>query len=213
MTLRFAEFVFDGDRRQLFRGNHPVHLEPKAFELLTLLLARRPKALSKRDIHLAIWPGTSVSESSLPGLVLDLRAALGDDGARPRFIRTVRGYGYAFCGTALGGPGPAGEACRWVAVCAGREVPLPDGTHVIGRADGCLIRCDSARVSRCHAEVRITPERAVIEDLGSRNGTWLRGERIQGAAEIQTGDTVSIGPELIQFVAAGTEASTASNGD
>jgi hypothetical protein len=212
MSLRFGEFVFDEDRRQLLRGIEPVHLEPKAFELLTLLLARRPSALSKRDIHESVWPGTSVSESSLPGLVGDLRAALGDDGARPRFIRTVRGYGYAFCGTALGGPGPAGEACRWVALRAGREIPLPDGTHLIGRSDSCLIRCESVRVSRCHAEVHISPERAVVEDLGSRNGTWLRGERILGTAEIQTGDTVSVGPEVIQFVAAGPEASTASGG-
>jgi DNA-binding winged helix-turn-helix (wHTH) protein len=210
-TLRFAEFVFDEQRRQLFRGDEPVHLEPKAFELLALLLSRRPNALGKPEIREAIWPDTSVSESSLPGLVGDLRAALGDDGARPQLIRTVRGYGYAFCGAATGGPPPAVEACRWVALQADREVPLPDGTHLIGRGDKCLIRCTSIRVSRCHAQVRISPDRVVIEDLGSRNGTWLRGERIQGASEIQAGDTVRVGPESIRFVSAGSEASTVSN--
>jgi DNA-binding winged helix-turn-helix (wHTH) protein len=213
MTVQFAEFVFDGDRRLLLRGSEAVHLEPKAFELLALLLSRRPNAVSKGDIHQAIWAGTSVSESSLPGLVADLRAALGDDRAVPKLIRTVRGYGYAFCGTTLGDPPPTSDACRWIALQAGREIPLPEGTHLIGRGESCLVRCESVRVSRRHARIRITGECAVIEDLGSRNGTWLRGERVQAASEIQAGDTVRVGPEVIRFVAAGTEASTVSSRD
>ncbi len=202
MRLRFAGFVFDEDRRQVLRGSEPVHLEPKAHELLALLLSRRPNAVSKPEIHQAIWPGTSVSESSLPGLVADLRAALGDDWAAPRLIRTVRGYGYAFCGTALAAPGPASEPCRWIALRPGQEIHLPDGVHLIGRGEECLIRCESPRVSRHHAQVRVTAEAALVEDLGSRNGTWLRGERIRGVSEIRSGDTVRIGPEPVQFVVA-----------
>jgi DNA-binding winged helix-turn-helix (wHTH) protein len=208
MTVQFAEFVFDEDRREVRRGNEPVHLEPKAFELLALLLSRRPSAVSKPAIHQAIWPGTSVSESSLPGLVGDLRAALGDDWAEPKLIRTVRGYGYAFCGATVVGPGSTSEACRWIALLAGREIHLPDGIHLIGRGAKCLIRCESPRVSRHHAQVRVTAEAAFIEDLGSRNGTWLREERIQGPSEIQPGDTVGIGPQRIQFVAAKRHATT-----
>jgi DNA-binding winged helix-turn-helix (wHTH) protein len=208
MTLQFAEFVFDEDRRQVLRGNEPVHLEPKALELLALLLSRRPNAVSKPAIHQAIWPGTSVSESSLPGLVGDLRAALGDDWTAPKLIRTVRGYGYAFCGTTLSGPGSTSEACRWIVLQQGREIRLPDGIHLIGRGERCLIRCESARVSRHHAQVHVTAEAVFIEDLGSRNGTWLRGERIQGASEIRPGDSVRVGPEVIQFVAADPHALT-----
>ena len=127
MTVQFAEFVFDEDRRQLLRGSEPLHLEPKAFELLALLLSRRPKAVSKAEIHEAIWPGAYVSESSLPGLVGDLRAALGDRPGEPRFIRTVLRFGYAFCGeTALGDPprratAPGGPPC-------GRGVRSPSRT-------------------------------------------------------------------------------------
>ena len=208
MTLQFAEFVFDEDRRQVLRGSEPVRLEPKALGLLALLLSRRPNAVSKPEIHRAIWPSTSVSESSLPGLVGDLRRALGDDGAEPKLIRTVRGYGYAFCGTTLGGPGSTSEACRWIALRAGREVLLPDGVHLIGRGERCLIRCESPRVSRHHAQVRVTAEAAFVEDLGSRNGTWLRGERIEAVSEIQPGDTVRVGPEVIQFVPADRNALT-----
>jgi DNA-binding winged helix-turn-helix (wHTH) protein len=208
MSVRFAEFVFDEDRRQLLRGSEPVHLEPKAFELLALLLSRRPNAISKLEIRETIWPHTTVSESSLPGLVGDLRAALGDDWAAPKLIRTVRGYGYAFCGTTLDDRGLTSAACRWIVLHADREIPLPEGTHLIGRGETCLIRCESPRVSRHHAQVRVTASAAFIEDLGSRNGTWLRGERIEGALEIQPGDTVSVGPDEIRFVAAGHHALT-----
>jgi hypothetical protein len=213
MSVQFEEFVFDEDRREVRRGSEPVHLEPKAFDLLALLLSRRPNAVSKAQIHESIWPGTSVSESSLPGLVTDLRAALGDDRAVPRFIRTVRRFGYAFCGTTVGDPPPALDPSRWIALRAGHEIPLPDGSHLIGRGERCLIRCESIRVSRCHAQVHISEEGAVIEDLGSRNGTWLRGERVFGSSEIRTGDTVCIGPEVIRFVSAGDAASTLTDAD
>ena len=76
-------------------------LETKAYELLGLLLARRPTALSKAQIRAVLWPGTFVSESALARLVTQVRAACGDDAQAPRFIRTVHGFGYAFCGEAL----------------------------------------------------------------------------------------------------------------
>ena len=208
MTVHFAEFVFDEDRRQLFRGSEPLHLEPKAFALLALLLSHRPKAVSKAEIHEAIWPGAYISESSLPGLVGDLRAALGDRPSEPRFIRTVLRFGYAFCGETAPGALFPPAAHRWTALWAGREIPLPDGEHLIGRGEDCRIRSDSKRVSRHHARVRVTPERVVVEDLGSRNGTWVRDRRIEGAAELTDGDTVRVGPEVIQLVAARPSAST-----
>ena len=73
---------------------------PKAYELLSLLLARRPRVLSKAQIRDVLWPGTSVARDGLPRLVTELRQALGDDAQQPRFIRTVHGFGYAFCGEA-----------------------------------------------------------------------------------------------------------------
>jgi DNA-binding winged helix-turn-helix (wHTH) protein len=208
MTVQFAEFVFDEDRRQLFRGSEPLHLEPKAFELLALLISRRPKAVSKAEIHEAIWPGAYISESSLPGLVGDLRAALGDHPSEPRFIRTLLRFGYAFCGQTAPGALSPPAAPRWTALWAGREIPLPDGEHLIGRGEDCSIRSDSKRVSRHHARVRVTPERVVVEDLRSRNGTWVGDRRIEGAAELTDGDTMRVGPEVIELVAARPSALT-----
>ena len=100
MAVSFGDFAFDQERRQLLRSGEPVPLETKAYELLGLLLSRRPNALSKAQIRDVLWPGTFVSESALARLVTQLRAACGDDAQAPRFIRTVHGFGYAFCGDA-----------------------------------------------------------------------------------------------------------------
>jgi DNA-binding winged helix-turn-helix (wHTH) protein/Tol biopolymer transport system component len=111
MPWLFGDYALDQERRQLLRAGIPLALEPKAYELLSLLLARRPRALSKVQIREVLWPGTFVSESALAGLITDLRALFGDDPRRPRFIRTVHGFGYAFCGEAREeGQLPAGAA-------------------------------------------------------------------------------------------------------
>ena len=100
MSFWFGDFELDQERRQLLRSGEPVSLEPKAYELLSLLLERRPRALSRAQIRDAIWPQTFVSESTLAVVVNGIRQALEDDARHPRFIRTVHAFGYAFCGEA-----------------------------------------------------------------------------------------------------------------
>jgi hypothetical protein len=92
MRWLFGDFTLDQERRQLLRAGSPLLLTPKAYELLSLLLARRPRALSKAQIRDVLWPGTSVSESALAALVADLRSVFGEDARRPSFIRTVHGF-------------------------------------------------------------------------------------------------------------------------
>jgi Tol biopolymer transport system component/DNA-binding winged helix-turn-helix (wHTH) protein len=98
MSLLFGEFELDGERRQLLRSGRPVSLEPKAYELLTLLTERRPRALSRAQIRDVLWPGVFISESTLNQVVTVVRQALDDDHRDPRYIRTAHGFGYAFCG-------------------------------------------------------------------------------------------------------------------
>ena len=84
MSFYFGEFELDQERRQLLREGEPVPLEPKAYELLNLLLERRPRALSRAHIRDANWAGTYVSESTLGVAVNAIRQALGDEvEARP----------------------------------------------------------------------------------------------------------------------------------
>src|ERR1700730_14774281 len=100
MRVRFGECLLDTDSRQLFRGKEEVHLSPKAFELLMLLVTGRPRALSKRELHEAIWPATFVTDDSLARLITEIRATIGDDAREARFVRTVYGFGYAFTDSA-----------------------------------------------------------------------------------------------------------------
>src|SRR5262245_12064572 len=97
MTVQFGDFTFRGDTRQLLRADVEVHLSPKAFEMLRMLLETRPNAVSKTQLTQQLWPETFVSDANLPVLMAEIRAALGDHPRRAQFIRTVQRYGYAFC--------------------------------------------------------------------------------------------------------------------
>ena len=100
MSIRFGAFTLDPSSRQLLRGEEVIHLSPKGFQLLTLLIERRPTAVAKSDLQEAIWPATFVTESNLASLIAELRTALADDPRKPQFIRTLYGFGYAFSGEA-----------------------------------------------------------------------------------------------------------------
>jgi TolB-like protein/DNA-binding winged helix-turn-helix (wHTH) protein/Tfp pilus assembly protein PilF len=96
MQVTFGDFVLDSDSRELRRGSEPVRLSPKALQLLQILIAERPKAVSKADLQNRLWPDTFVVEKNLANLISEIREALKEDPADPRFIRTVPRYGYAF---------------------------------------------------------------------------------------------------------------------
>jgi hypothetical protein len=86
---------------------------------------------------------------------------------------------------------------------AGREVPLP-GALVIGRGEDADLVLSDAGISRRHAQV--TPEGvgAVIEDLGSSNGTFVNGEQVSDPRRLRDGDEIQLGGALLSF-AGGTE--------
>jgi Transcriptional regulatory protein, C terminal len=75
--VRFGDFIVDTDTRELLRESRPVHLSPKAFQLLELLVTARPRALSKDALYKRLWPNTFVVEANLSNLVGELRAAIG----------------------------------------------------------------------------------------------------------------------------------------
>ena len=59
MKVAFGPFTFDAGTRQLLRDGRELHLSPKAFDLLLLLLERRPAVVSKAEVLARIWPDTS----------------------------------------------------------------------------------------------------------------------------------------------------------
>lgn len=202
MLLQFGDFVLDSQRRQVRKGEQPVHLTPKAFELLGTLIDRRPEAVSKDALERGIWGQTHVAETSLAGLVAELRTALGDSPRQPRFVRTVHGFGYAFCAEAASSDrtGPRGEAARvHRIVWDRREVSLRVGENILGRDPDAVAWIDSPTVSRRHARIVITLEGAALEDLGSHNGTFLRGERIASAVPLHDRDEIRLGSVSMTF--------------
>ncbi|HXI13861.1 MAG TPA: FHA domain-containing protein [Thermoanaerobaculia bacterium] len=201
MRSQFGAFTFDTDRRQLFRGAEELHLSPKAFRLLQMLIEKRPKAIAKNDIHDEIWPSTFVSESNLAGLIAELRAALDDRAREPQFIRTLHGFGYAFCGElteAADAAQPPGRM-RLQLLWEGHEAQLFEGANVLGRDPGDTISLDDPTISRKHARIEVTGESTILIDNGSKNGTFLNGTRITEEAQIRDGDVIHIGAVKLLF--------------
>lgn len=206
MKLRFGDFSFDGGRRLLLWGEEPVRLSSKAVELLALLLARRPDAVSKEDIQDALWPESIVTETTVATLVTEIRAALGDPARAPKLLRTVFGYGYAFdgkvedaSGAANAAEGPA-PSSRHVLVWGSRELALREGENLVGRDPDVAVPIVHPSVSRLHGRVTVSGDRVMFEDLGSKNGTFVRGEKIHGPTPLRTGDEVSIGTVSVLYL-------------
>jgi DNA-binding winged helix-turn-helix (wHTH) protein len=210
VRVRFGEHVFDTEVRELRKAGRPVHLSPKSFQLLDLLLARRPRPVTKAEIRDILWPGTSVGLSSLARVVVDLRSAIGDNARRPRLLRTVHGFGYAFAGDvvveSLASDQEEALACRLVV--GERQIALREGEHVLGRSPGASVWIDSTSVSRHHARIVISGGRASLEDLGSKNGTWLGGKKLTGPSDLTDGDVITLGSVVLKFHAAPAAAST-----
>lgn len=204
MRVAFGPFTLDSGTRQLLRGPRPLHLSPKAFDLLQLLLERRPEVVTKAEVQARVWPGTFVEEANLTVLIADIRRALEDDAKAALFIRTVHGHGYAFCGTAQDVPGergdresPASARC-WLAWREHTRT-LAAGENVIGRDPGCEVWIDARGVSRRHARLVLDGDAATLEDLGSTNGTFVGGKRLRSVRPLADGDAIGVGPEQLTF--------------
>jgi DNA-binding winged helix-turn-helix (wHTH) protein len=211
MRLAFGECVFDSQTRELLRLGSPRRLPPKAFQLLEFLLESRPRALSQSEIRDRLWPRTFVSRSSLGRLVAEVRAAIGDDAGEPRFVRTVHGFGYAFCGTvAEAGVGTAASSAGIVfrLIWGAREIELEEGENVLGRTPGCAVWIEAPGVSRQHARIVVAKGVATLEDLGSKNGTFVGGRKLSGATILSEGDEVAIGTAALTIRALRAERST-----
>ncbi len=85
---------------------------------------------------------------------------------------------------------------------AGKVVTIRGPRFDIGRSEECNLRVNSDAISRRHCEISVNDTNVRIRDLGSRNGTYVNGERIEGEQELQMGDQLRVGPLefLVTFV-------------
>lgn len=189
--------MLDSDTRELLVGGRLVHLQPKAFQCLELLLQARPKAVSKGQLHERLWPGTFVSDSTLTSLLAEIRAAIRDEAHEGRLVRTVHRFGYAFSGPVQEARGRSssvsGRRSTYWLVRGRRRIPLEPGETIIGRDPGATIFLDDRSISRRHARLVISEEGATLEDLGSKNGTYLQGKKVESRLPLSDRDKIRAG--------------------
>jgi DNA-binding winged helix-turn-helix (wHTH) protein len=214
MQVRFSDFVLDTDTRDLRRESRPVHLSPKAFQLLELLVERRPTAISKDTLYKLLWPNTFVVEANLSNLVGEVRAALGDNPRRPKFVRTVHGFGYAFSGGAQseGVATHRSQGVLYRLVWEHGRATFAEGEHVLGRDPALEVCVESSSVSRRHARLHIADGVAVLEDLDSKNGTFVNGRRITTAVRLSDRDQIGVGNVRLRFRILSAQPSTETTG-
>ena len=203
--VSFGDFVLDLGARELLRGRDAVPLAPKAFELLEILVTNRPKALSKVALQERLWPDTFVVEKNLVNLIAEIRHCLGDDPTHPRFVRTVHRFGYAFrvppAETAADNVSGLRTAARFRLMWVNGRARLGEGEHVLGRDPDLELFLDSPGISRRHALIRIAGNDATVEDLGSKNGTFVAERRLDSPTRLVDGDVVRVGSVQLRFSA------------
>jgi DNA-binding winged helix-turn-helix (wHTH) protein len=201
VSYRFDRFIVDGDTRQLLRDGSELHLSPKAFDLLVLLIVRRPRAISKSEMLEHLWPSTFVEETNLASLAAEIRRALGDSATRPDFLRTVYRFGYRFVGDVLESNTASlasAHGPRPYLVFEHHHTMLLEGSNVIGRAPDAAIQCDVTGVSRHHARILLVNGTATLEDLDSKNGTYLNGTRVTSAS-LNDSDEIRLGKATLVY--------------
>lgn len=202
MTCQFDDFTLDRSTRRLLRSGSEAHLSPKAFDLLQLLVANSARAMSKSELHQHLWPSTHVLDTNLASLIAEIRHTLGDSADSPRYVRTVHRFGYWFIGS-IQEPADPEEGVKplvkyWL-VWESRQIALAPGDNIVGRAPDAAVWIDATGVSRHHARIRLEGEIAILEDLGSKNGTYVRGRRVSAPAQLADGDQIRLGPVVITF--------------
>lgn len=203
MRVRFGSFEFDSATRELRRDGTRVHLSPKSFDLLQILIERRPALVTKAELQDRLWPDSVVLEANLGNAVAEIRKALGDDPRSPAFVCTVSRRGYRFAAEVDGAVGADAARIqtkpRWWLVWKDTILPLAEGENLIGRSPNCGIWIDGISVSREHAHIIIANGRALVEDRRSTNGTFVNGERIAAPHAVTDGTALTFGSEETVF--------------
>jgi pSer/pThr/pTyr-binding forkhead associated (FHA) protein len=121
----------------------------------------------------------------------------------------VYGFGYAFGGEASGDEPrrpPSGFVHRLL--FKDREIELVEGENVLGRDPDLAVAIRDASVSRRHARILVAGASVRVEDLKSKNGTFVGGERVVDGALLTDGDELRVGSVTLAFASQPVEGST-----
>jgi len=184
-------------------GGRELRLRPRVMDVLTALALASGKLVSKQALIDDVWRTEFVSDHALTQVIAELRAALGDDAGSPSFIETIPRRGYRLVATVTAAPESVvsnhGVSMPFKLETDDGNHPLIQGQNVIGRTDDADICIDKTEVSRCHAMITVQGTTAVIEDLGSKNGTYVNGRQIEVPATLNNGDEIWIGRSVARM--------------
>jgi DNA-binding winged helix-turn-helix (wHTH) protein len=213
-TFTFGEFELDVSAFLLRRAGERLKLEKIPMEVLILLVSRRGNLVGRKEIRESLWsPRVFVEhDSAINTAIRKIRQVLDDDADMPRFVETVVGKGYRFVasvtrrsrsssGREVGVPGHS-------VVRGKQEFALENGDNLLGRDPTVQICIDHPSVSRRHAKIVLRSGRAMLEDLDSRNGTFVNGRRLESPTELGHGTVIGLGPITLTFVSRSASRST-----
>jgi DNA-binding winged helix-turn-helix (wHTH) protein len=197
-TFSFGPFTLDVEGAELRKGDEKVSIRPKCFDLLVYLIENAGRVISKEELLDKIWSDVVVNDATLNRTVTELRAALGDNADDPKYVKTVSRKGYKFIGEISGAPREVADtSVEFVLVYNDREFPLRNGEQIIGRGHGAAIPLYGKATSREHARIIVASGNVTLQDLGSRNGTYVNGIRVAGSIDLRSGDEIRIGADRL----------------
>jgi DNA-binding winged helix-turn-helix (wHTH) protein len=209
VSYTFGPFRLDIRAGELRRDDERVSLTPRVFDLLVLLVQNPGRLIPKRELLDKVWGATNVAEGSVTRAITRLRSALNDDASRPEYVQTVPRRGYRFVATARNAAAddPVTRSSFEVVV-EGRRYPLIEGENVLGRADDCEVSLELASISRHHAVITVDGDRITLRDLRSKNGTFIRGRRIDGTVDVSDSRQMRLGSVTLIIMSASGDPST-----
>lgn len=198
--VRFGPFEVDLETGELRESGTKVVLQEQPFRVLAMLLERPGELVTREQLRGRLWPDAVFVDfdHGLNKAVAKIRRALGDLAQSPHFVETLERRGYRFVApierlAADAAPTttrPSGARLVW----DDRVVPLAPGEYLLGRDPGCAVWINSEFASRRHARLTVEADTVVLEDLGSRNGTFVNGERLTTRRQLAHRDEIRVGP-------------------
>lgn len=186
MQLLFPPFRLDLINEQLWRDNDFVELRAKPFAILRYLAEHPGRLISHEEMRRAIWPTTHVGEGVLRVYLREVRAALGDDAATPKFVKTIARRGYRFLPVIERREAPPGSALR----AAGAQKPLLVGRdNEFGELRDAFFKASTGirQVVLINGEAGIGKSsllEAFLNEVGGSNDVWIgRGQCVEHRGE------------------------------
>jgi len=210
-TFRFGEFELDVAAYTLRRAGQRIKLEKIPMEVLVLLVQKAGILVDRTEIQAALW-GSDVfvdQDAAINTAIRKIRRALGDEAEHSRFVETIVGKGYRFIASLKSHV----HLPNYLVTRGKRQFVLNRAENLLGRDPEATVHIDHPSVSRRHARISIHSGRVVLEDLESRNGTFLDGRHLEGPTDIQHGAIIGLGPITLTFLVPSGTASTLPMGD